>query len=110
MSALIKLCEISALASGFPLRVEAAGLPPLAVYAHEGEYYVTDDTCTHGLASLCDGYQDGEVIECPFHGGKFSIKTGAALAYPCTAAIRRYAAVVEEGYVCIAAETSPEFG
>ena len=110
MSALIKLCEISALASGLPMRVEVAGRPPLAVYAYAGEYYVTDDTCTHGLASLCDGYQDGEVIECPFHGGKFSIKTGAALEYPCTEAIRSYAAAVDAGYVWIAAETSPECG
>ncbi|MBI2801165.1 MAG: non-heme iron oxygenase ferredoxin subunit [Gammaproteobacteria bacterium] len=101
---LIKLCAIAELDRGFPVRVEADGFPPLAVYAYAATYYVTDDTCTHGQASLCDGYQEGDVIECPFHGGQFDIKTGAALAYPCTEAIRSYPAVINDGWVCIAAE------
>lgn len=98
---MIKLCVTSALDSGFPVRVEVEGFPPLAVYRHHQEYFVTDDTCTHGAASLCDGYQEGELIECPFHGGKFNIKTGEALEYPCTEALNIYPIVIAEGFVCL---------
>ena len=97
----IKLCPVSALKSGFPVRVEPEGLPPVAVYAVEGAFYATADTCTHGAASLCDGYQNGDTIECPYHGGVFSIKTGEPLAFPCTVALATYAAHEEDGHVWI---------
>ncbi|MEG2313977.1 Rieske 2Fe-2S domain-containing protein [Brevundimonas sp.] len=41
----------------------------VALYAVEGEYFATADLCTHGKASLADGYLDGDLIECPLHQG-----------------------------------------
>ncbi len=41
-------------------------------------------------ASLADGYMEGELIECPLHGGCFDIKTGKAMTPPVTDDIKTY--------------------
>ena len=55
---------------------------PIAVYFVEGNYYATDDLCTHEEASLSEGYIDGTTVECPLHQGVFCLKTGKALQAP----------------------------
>ena len=54
------------------------GRKEIAIYNLDGAFYATDDICTHAYASLADGYIEGELIECPLHGGCFDIKTGKA--------------------------------
>ena len=56
----------------------------IALYNIDGSFFATDDGCTHELASLSEGLVDGGIVECPLHGGKFDIKTGRAVAPPCT--------------------------
>ena len=41
----------------------------IAVYNVDGEFYATDNICTHAFALLSDGFLDGDVVECPLHGG-----------------------------------------
>ena len=36
----------------------------LAVYNLGGEFYVTDDECTHACASLADGILEDGIVEC----------------------------------------------
>lgn len=79
----------------YALQVLVEGRPPLAVVCLEGEYFVMDDTCTHGDASMADGEIVGCEIECPFHAGRFDIRTGAATVYPCTKALTVYPVKVE---------------
>lgn len=54
----------------------------IAVYNIDGEIYATDNLCTHAFAFLTDGWLDGDVIECPLHGGRFEVKTGKGLGPP----------------------------
>ncbi len=86
---LLFLCKSADLAPGSILKVEReAGA--LAVYNLEGEFFATDDRCTHGLASLSNGdIVDGE-IECTMHFGTFDIKTGEPRQSPCSVAIKTY--------------------
>ena len=91
-----RLCETSEAASD-PRRIEIDGLPPLAVFKIDGEFFVTDDTCTHGEASLVDGYVDGDQVECPWHAGRFCIRTGAALEFPAVTPLKVYKVKVEDG-------------
>jgi nitrite reductase/ring-hydroxylating ferredoxin subunit len=102
-----KVCEISAVAEGDIVRVEIEGFPPLAVYHSEGEFFVSSDACSHGEASLADGYLEGTEIECPWHGGKFCIRTGRALTFPAVTPIRVYPATVEAGILFISSRTTP---
>jgi len=103
MSELIVLCKTNEVEEDTPISVSPDNFPTLAVYEHEGEYFVTDNLCTHGMAVLTDGYQDGEEIECPFHGGAFSIKTGEGTAPPCFTPIKTYSVTIVDGNVCIPA-------
>jgi 3-phenylpropionate/trans-cinnamate dioxygenase ferredoxin subunit len=48
----------------------------------EGTLFATQDLCTHDNGTLSDGeLVDGE-IECPRHGGRFDLETGAVVALP----------------------------
>ncbi len=99
-SDLVPLCSVENLKDDDVERVEVTGYAPIAVFRLNGEYYAIDDTCTHGNASLADGLvEDGE-IECPFHGGRFEIRTGKATAHPCTKPITVYPIVIDQGRVC----------
>lgn len=69
----------------------------VALYAVEGEYFATADLCTHGNASLADGYLDGDLIECPLHQGTFNVKTGEAVDAPCSVAVRTFPVKLEDG-------------
>ncbi len=71
----------------------------LALYRVDGQYYLTDDLCTHGLASLSAGELDGVNIICPLHGGAFDIRTGEATEYPCKRPLRTYHVKVVEGRI-----------
>lgn len=96
----IDLCATADLADDAVLKVEAGDLA-VAVYRVDDKYYVTDDQCTHGPGSLSEGFLEGHVIECDFHGGCFDIRTGAVVTPPCITPIKTYAVVVENGRVLI---------
>ena len=100
----LRLCSVDAVEDGEALRVEIAGRPPLAVYRVDGEYFVSDDTCSHGEASLAEGSVDGAEIECPWHSGKFCLRTGVALNFPAVTPIRVYPTIVRNGAVFIQPE------
>jgi nitrite reductase/ring-hydroxylating ferredoxin subunit len=73
------------------LRVTPEGFPPIAIYRVGNAFFATDDTCSHGDASLADGFLEEDCsVECPYHGGKFDIRTGLPIALPCTEPIRAY--------------------
>jgi len=99
----IDLCAATDIADGDMRKIETGGLA-LAVYHVEGTFYVTDDCCTHGPGSLSEGFLEGFVIECDFHGGCFDIRTGAVTEPPCTVPIKTYPVAVEDGRVRIAME------
>ncbi len=96
----IELCAVSDVAPGAALRVEAGDLA-LAVFNVDGEFFVTDDQCTHGPGLLSEGFVDGDVVECNFHNGQFNIKTGEVVSPPCMVPIKTYRAIVENGRVYI---------
>src|SRR5258705_12030736 len=103
----LPVCPAGDIEIGTPIRVETPGLPPLAVFRLADGFYVTNDTCTHGEASLCDGFVDGDEVECPFHSGGFCIKDGNATAYPAIEPIKVYRTRVLNDQVCINSEQDP---
>ncbi|HEY6257914.1 MAG TPA: non-heme iron oxygenase ferredoxin subunit [Xanthobacteraceae bacterium] len=99
----IDLCSTADVAPGNALRVEAGDFT-LSVFNVDGEFFVTDDACTHGPGSLSEGYIDGDVVECNFHNGQFNIKTGEVVSPPCMIPVKTYATIVENGRVLIETE------
>jgi nitrite reductase/ring-hydroxylating ferredoxin subunit len=83
-------CKKGELLAGQAKQVVVDGRSPMAVFNVNGNYFATDDRCTHGRASLSEGLLDGARIECPFHFGTFDVRTGEALIFPCTVPLRAY--------------------
>ena len=96
----IDLCSAAEVAPGTALKVETGELA-LAVFNVAGEFFVTDDMCTHGPGSLSEGYIEGDVVECNFHNGQFNIKSGAVVGPPCMVPVKTYKTTVENGRVLI---------
>jgi carbazole 1,9a-dioxygenase ferredoxin component len=95
------VCETGDVAHGCAKRVELEGLPPLAVFNVDGEFYVTDDTCTHGDASLCEGEVEDGIVECPFHQGAFDVRSGKVVSAPCSISLKTYDVIVTNGTVAV---------
>jgi len=65
-----------------------------AVYQLDGQFYASDDLCTHGMVPLSFGeVEDGQIF-CPMHGGAFDIRTGKPTALPCRLKLKTYEVVV----------------
>jgi len=71
----------------------------VAVCNVEGTFYAVDDMCTHDNGPLGSGFLDGHAIECPRHGAKFDVRTGAVLQLPAAAGIQTYPTRVENGEI-----------
>jgi 3-phenylpropionate/trans-cinnamate dioxygenase ferredoxin component len=89
----VKACAEGALSDGEAVVVPVD--PPIAVFMVDGEYYATDDTCTHDKYSLADGYIDDDIVECALHMAKFSIRTGKVLSLPATRDLVTYPVKVD---------------
>jgi len=96
----IKVAQVSDVPEDGTLLVDL-GVEPVCLYNIDGKIFATHDTCTHGQASLADGFIDGGEIECPLHQGRFNIETGKAVGVPCTEDIRSYAVKIENGAVLL---------
>src|SRR3977135_1819958 len=100
MPSRVELCNTSSLDVGCALRVERDDLI-LAVFNVDGEFFVTDDACTHGPGSLSEGYIEGDIVECKFTNGQFNRKTGEVVAPPFMISVKTYRTLVEDGKVLI---------
>jgi nitrite reductase/ring-hydroxylating ferredoxin subunit len=96
----VALCSAAAVLPDTPVRV-VVGATPYAVFNLDGHFYATQDECTHGPGSLADGFVMGAEIECPFHQGRFDIRTGCPTAAPCTQALRIWTVNTVDGQLRI---------
>jgi 3-phenylpropionate/trans-cinnamate dioxygenase ferredoxin component len=101
-SAEIRVAAVGEIAEGEARRIPAEQTghsDAIAVFNDEGTYYALDDTCTHGQASLAEGWvEDGEV-ECMLHSARFDLKSGEALCMPAVLGVRPHRVEVRDGEV-----------
>lgn len=94
------VCDADAMVNGEIRQVALPGAGLVAVYRVADAFYATDDTCSHGQALLSEGEVDEDcVVECPWHGGTFDVRTGQALSFPCVLPIKAYPVAVENNKV-----------
>jgi nitrite reductase/ring-hydroxylating ferredoxin subunit len=69
-----------------------------------GRLFAIGATCSHEWAYLGDGWLKPESLEleCPLHGGQFSLETGAATAPPADEPVPVYAVKVEGDDIFVA--------
>ena len=63
-------------------KVVRMGDVPVAVFHVDGAYHALEDVCTHDGGPLAEGVLEGCEIECPRHGARFDVRTGAVLSAP----------------------------
>src|SRR5690349_6809247 len=83
MANLVKLTTLSELADN-TVRAITYGDQRIAIYRIGDQVYATTDICSHEYAELSEGYLDPDdcTIECPLHGSRFDISSGAPLSLP----------------------------
>jgi len=74
---------------------------PILLCRLEDGVFALDDTCSHAGGSLCKGTLDGAIIECPRHGAKFDLRSGAVVGPPAKASQRTYLVRVKDGQVLL---------
>jgi len=67
----------------------------LSVFNSGGALFIIDDRCPHRGASLADGWCEGKVVICPWHGLRFDLSTGRCVNFS-TLQIRAYQPLVKD--------------
>lgn len=67
----------------------------IALFHDRGSYYALDNTCSHELASLCEGWIENGVVECPLHTGRFCLEDGKVLSLPADTDVAAHGVEVE---------------
>jgi 3-phenylpropionate/trans-cinnamate dioxygenase ferredoxin subunit len=62
----------------------------------DGEnFYAIDNLCTHDGGPLGEGRLANGTVECPRHGARFDVRTGAVRALPAVRPVQTYPVEVE---------------
>jgi nitrite reductase/ring-hydroxylating ferredoxin subunit/uncharacterized membrane protein len=64
-------------------RVEAGGVRVL-VARHGGDICAIAEVCSHLGGPLAEGRMEGETVQCPWHGSRFSLRDGSVIDGPAT--------------------------
>jgi 3-phenylpropionate/trans-cinnamate dioxygenase ferredoxin subunit len=73
----------------------------------DGTVWALDDTCTHELASLSQGWVENGLVECPLHASRFCLKNGEVQGLPATRNARVHRVEVRDGEVWLFPNGNP---
>jgi nitrite reductase/ring-hydroxylating ferredoxin subunit len=62
----------------------------LALFNVNGTFYALDNECSHRNGPLAEGTISGTEVECPWHGARFDISSGAHLCPPARQGVKSY--------------------
>ena len=74
----------------------------LALYLVDGQPFCTEGMCSHeGLPIGDGGWLEGDEVQCPWHGARFNVKTGAVAAAPAEYPLRTFPVEVRDEHLYI---------
>ena len=100
-SGFVKVAQVSEIRPGEMMMVNV-GSEQVLIANVNGNIHACEDICSHAYASLSEGDLNGEEVECPLHGGIFSLITGEALTPPADDPIKLYQVQVDGDDILIA--------
>jgi 3-phenylpropionate/trans-cinnamate dioxygenase ferredoxin subunit len=80
------------------------GFHRVAVCNVDGSFYAIEDVCTHDSSPFGNERLLGTAIECPRHGARFDVRTGAVLQMPAVVPVRTFPTKVEGDEIYVAVE------
>lgn len=96
---IIEVCADSDLPKGEVVRFDFDHKTYAVYRTDEDELYATEGICTHGNAHLGDGVVIGDMIECPKHNGRYSLKDGLPRRAPVCIGINTYKTFAGNGKI-----------
>jgi nitrite reductase/ring-hydroxylating ferredoxin subunit len=78
-----------------------AGGRKVLVYNVDGEFYCTDEQCTHRECSLAEGSFLGQIVTCPCHFTRFDVTSGEVLNAPATVPLPTYPVKLEGNRILV---------
>lgn len=94
MSAWVKLTTTSAIADQ-QVKTFTANGQSIALAFVGGQYFAIEDLCTHDGGPLGEGELIEYCVECPRHGARFDIRTGAAVTFPAVVPVKSFPVKVD---------------
>jgi 3-phenylpropionate/trans-cinnamate dioxygenase ferredoxin subunit len=82
---------------------EVAGQRLLVARLEDG-FFAVRDLCSHQSRPLQGGAIEGGAVECPFHGARFDLRTGARLSMPAIRGVAAFAVRAQGGSLLVDAE------
>ncbi len=70
-------------------------------HADDGSFYAINDVCTHENFLLSGGELFDLQVECPQHGSRFNLQTGAVTGLPAVIPTIVYPVEIEDGEVYV---------
>ncbi|MGH2768457.1 MAG: non-heme iron oxygenase ferredoxin subunit [Actinomycetota bacterium] len=83
------------------------GDEPVVLANVDEDFLAASDICSHEYVELHDGWLEGEEVECPEHGSRFSLRSGAVINLPATKPIPAYEVKIEGGAVYLRRPSAP---
>jgi 3-phenylpropionate/trans-cinnamate dioxygenase ferredoxin component len=83
------------------VKVVVADGRQIALCNYGGTIYAIDDVCTHDRGPLGQGELIGREIECPRHGARFDVSTGAVTRLPAVRPVRTYPVQIADGQISV---------
>ncbi len=100
MSDFVSVARASDVSEGEVIPIEVCDVQ-IALSKLDGDFYAIGGICPHAEGPLSEGTVEGEEVECPWHGSRFSLKTGEVTFPPAHEAVTRYAVRVEGDEVLV---------
>ena len=66
-----------------------------------GKYYAIGNVCTHMGGPLGEGKLEEYIVQCPWHGSRFDIRSGEVVRLPAMRPESTYEIKVENNYILI---------
>lgn len=84
-------------------RAFALGRYEVAVFNIEGAFYAVENSCPHQGGPLAEGWLEGPLVTCPWHGWCFDVRSGK-MTLGDFASVSRFELQVRSGDIYVATE------
>ena len=75
----------------------------IGLFNIDGEFFAISNVCLHRGGPLGEGFLEGDVVTCPWHGWRYNVRTGENAMIP-TTKVASYQVKVEGNDVFVAVD------